>query len=153
MRGQRSSTAHLVRLALLFAVGLAVFLAARALLVPKGFGRYGHFRAGAIRDVRLTPVQYAGRASCESCHVDIVEKRQGSKHNAIGCESCHGPLAAHASDPDAVHPKLPERRSLCLGCHRVNTAKPAWFPQVDPADHGGAGNCTDCHDPHHPEIS
>lgn len=144
---------HLYRMALLFAAGLLAFLVLRAVMVPKGFGRYGHFRAGALTDVRSLPISYAGRAACADCHSDIVDMRKGSLHAQIGCEACHGPLEAHAADPDTTKPQLPNGRALCLGCHLENVAKPASFPQVDPKEHGDAGPCTSCHNPHHPEIS
>ena len=59
---------HLVRVALLFVAGLFLFVVARAILVPKGFGDYGHYRAGALADVAARPVAYAGRAACLECH-------------------------------------------------------------------------------------
>ena len=143
---------HLVRVAALAAAGVLVFLLAKALLVPADFGVYGHFRAGALDDNRNHPLVYAGRQACADCHEDIVKARQGSKHAAIGCETCHGPLAKHAADPSAFTPELPNKRDLCLGCHRENVARPALIRQVNPNDHGDSGPCTACHKAHHPEI-
>jgi hypothetical protein len=144
---------HLVRMAALFAVGLGVFLVVRALMVPAGFGKYGHYREGALQDNRSVPIHYAGRKACEECHADVVEARRGSKHATVGCESCHGPLAAHAEDPGTLTPQLPDKRSICLVCHRADAAKPAGFPQVDPKEHAGDSTCDECHNAHHPEIS
>lgn len=143
---------HLVRVALLAAGGLLVFLLAKALLVPDGFGVYGHFRAGALDDNRNHPVVFAGRQACADCHEDIVKARQGSKHAAIGCETCHGPLARHVEDPSALTPERPDECALCLGCHHDNVARPAGFPQVNPKDHGDTDPCTACHAAHHPET-
>jgi hypothetical protein len=143
---------HLVRVAVLAAGGLLVFLLVQALLVPADFGVYGHFRAGALDDNRARPVVFAGRQACAACHEDIAKARQGSRHAGVGCETCHGPLARHAEDPSALQPELPDKRTLCLGCHHVNAARPSGFPQVNPKDHGDAGPCTACHKAHHPET-
>lgn len=144
---------HLVRMAALFVLGIGLFLIARAALVPKGFGEFGHYRTGALKDNRDVPLQYAGRAACADCHPEVVKARAGSQHQRVGCESCHGPLARHAEDPGALTPDRPDKRKVCLTCHLTDAAKPARFPQVDPKEHGGEGGCDECHKPHHPEIS
>jgi hypothetical protein len=143
---------HFLRAAVLFGLGLALFLTFRGFMVPKGFGAYGHFRPGALEDVRSRPVSYAGRAACEECHSDVVALRQGSKHERINCETCHGALAAHAQDPAAVTPVLPDPARLCLTCHAQNVARPGTFPQISPEEHAGTQACKDCHRPHHPEV-
>lgn len=142
---------HLIRMGLLFAGGLVVFLVVREVLVPADFGVFGHFRASALVDARSVPLQHAGRDACGECHEEVVEARAGSGHQQVGCEACHGPLAAHAGDPSQVQPELPGA-STCLLCHLPNVAKPAGFPQVDPEEHAGSEACTECHLPHHPEI-
>jgi hypothetical protein len=144
---------HYVRAAILFAVGVAAFLGVRAVLVPKGFGAYGHYRSGALADNRARKFSFAGHAACEECHTDVAELRTGSRHEQVGCEACHGPLARHAEDPDAVAPTLPDPATLCLRCHLENVSRPAGFPQVNPRDHAGDETCTSCHRPHHPETS
>jgi len=144
---------HLVRMAALFAVAFGLFLVMRAVLVPKGFGVYGHYRAGALADNASRPLHYAGRKACEECHTDIASLRKGSKHEKVACEACHGPLEEHASDPDKLKPQKPDAKSLCLRCHTENAAKPKGFPQVDPQDHGDGGPCSSCHKPHHPEVA
>ncbi len=144
---------HLVRMAALFLVALGLFLVLRALLVPKGFGTYGHYREGALSDMASRPLHFAGRKACEECHSDIADQRKGSKHEKVSCEGCHGPLAEHAADPDKLKPVKPDPKTLCLVCHSENVAKPKGFPQVDPKDHGDGGPCTSCHKPHHPEVS
>ena len=153
MSGWLKDREHLVRMAVIFAGALALFLVVRAVMVPKGFGTYGHFRSGALKDNASHPIVYAGRQACGDCHDDIVAARKGSKHEQIGCEACHGALAAHAADPDKMQPVLPDARTICLVCHLANMTKPKWFPQVNPKEHGDGGPCTSCHKPHHPEIS
>jgi hypothetical protein len=143
---------HLVRMGGLLAAGVLVFLFVRAIAVPPGFGKYGHFRAGALDDLAsLSPV-YAGHQACEECHADVVEARQGSKHAEIHCETCHGPAADHAADPSSRTPPLPDPRESCLKCHAASAARPARHPQIVPAEHAPEGPCTACHAHHHPEI-
>jgi predicted CXXCH cytochrome family protein len=143
---------HLIRLVLLFAVGTLLFLGARVLLVPAGFGMYGHFRPGALDDNAARAPLYAGRARCAECHDEVVKKKAGDKHAGVGCESCHGPLAAHANDPDAIKPERPKVAGLCVRCHAAVQSRPASFPQVDPQPHSEGAPCNDCHDPHAPAL-
>jgi hypothetical protein len=142
---------HLFRIAGLFLAGLVVFLALRFLLVPKGFGLYGHFRAGALDDNRATPLVHAGRETCAACHSDAADALKAGKHTQVACEACHGAQAAHAEadDPSAKKPARPQA-SLCPVCHQANVAKPASFPQVDPKEHAGSTSCFACHRPHDP---
>ena len=143
---------HLFRMAGLFLAGLVVFVILRALFLPKDFGLYGHYRPGALADMAGKPLAYAGAAACTECHGDVVKARKGSKHEAIGCESCHGYLAEHATvDPGKQKPARLDERLLCLRCHTANVAKPKGFKQVDPKDHGDGMVCTGCHQPHSPE--
>ena len=142
---------HLFRMAGLFLAGLVAFLLLRVALVPKDFGVYGHYRAGALTDIRERPPTYAGAAACTECHEDVVKARKGSKHEPIGCESCHGPLLGHATvDPSSQKPARLDPRALCLRCHTANVAKPKGFKQIDPKDHGEGAACTTCHLPHSP---
>jgi len=141
---------HLVRLALLFAAGVGVFLIVRAVLVPDGFGELGHFRTGAIQESRDKTLHFAGRAACTACHTDSGAALAASKHGAIGCESCHDALAAHAADPKTVKPRKLDVVALCSGCHARNPARPLAHPQVDVAPHAEGARCTECHDAHAP---
>jgi len=153
MSGWLKDKEHLARMAALFAVGVVAFLLLRWFMVPVGFGRYGHFRPGALDDARARPLHYAGRAACEDCHTDIVAARKGSRHERIGCEACHGALIKHAEAPGDVKPKLPDTRALCVRCHEASSWKPKTFPQVKVAEHADEGPCTACHKPHAPKIS
>jgi uncharacterized CHY-type Zn-finger protein len=143
---------HLVRLAALFVAFLLVFVAVRAEFVPKGFGTLGHYRAGAIDDVKARPVKHAGHQACEQCHTDIADLKAQARHKAIACESCHGPLATHAEDPGAMTPTRPDGRVLCVHCHAANTGKSKRYPTVDIKDHAGDEKCITCHKPHNPRI-
>jgi predicted CXXCH cytochrome family protein len=141
---------HLVRVAALFVVGILAFLVLQALLVPEGFGVYGHYRAGALDENRARPVAFAGRAACVECHSDVPDAMKGGKHLRVRCEACHGPLAGHAGDPAEKKAVRPDSKVLCAGCHAANVARPAGFPQVEPAEHSGGDACTACHVAHNP---
>jgi hypothetical protein len=152
MAGRFKDYEHVLRVALLFALGFTAFLVLRAWLVPEDFGVHGFYRAGALDDARARPVVHAGHAACLDCHADVVESRVGSRHERINCESCHGPLALHAAGDSEKPPARPDPRTTCVRCHAARAGKPTGFPQVDVADHAPEGACTACHQPHHPAI-
>lgn len=142
---------HLLRLAGLFAVGIALFFLVRQQVMPAGFGKYGHYRSGALDVVRNHPMTYAGRTTCGMCHDDQLKVLQAGKHAGVGCEACHGPQAKHAEDSSAIKPVLPKSSQLCPVCHEANSAKPKAFPQVVSADHSGGAECNTCHVAHRPK--
>jgi len=146
------STEHLIRVAILLAVGIGAFLLIRGVVVPPDFGRYGHFRPAAMDEIRARPIKFAGREVCEACHSEQAEVKAKGKHAGLGCEACHGPLARHAEDPTSVTPKLPDAAVLCARCHEANSAKPKSFPQVVTAEHSAGLACNTCHRPHTPKI-
>jgi len=150
MRQLLRDGSHLIRVAGLFGAGVLAFFVMRGLLVPSDFGRYGHYRAGALADNRKHAIAFAGKTACLDCHSEVSDLQKGSKHAAVRCEACHGALARHAEDPDVKPAKLAATR-LCLTCHRATAGRPAKFPQVEPEDHAGGADCTSCHRPHHPE--
>jgi hypothetical protein len=142
---------HLIPLGLVFLGGTAGFLVLRGAMVPDGFGALGHFRAGAIGEVRMQPVAFAGQAACAECHPSEAETRNSGKHKTLACEGCHGPLARHAADPAAVQPPKPDTASLCVRCHERDGARPPSFPQVIAAEHSGGEACATCHKAHNPK--
>jgi hypothetical protein len=142
---------HLLRLAGLFGVAIVLFVIMRSLLVPADYGRLGPYRAGALEQNRARQIAYAGQLACVECHTDVADTRKGNAHAQIGCESCHGPLAAHASDP-ATAAKRPDPRAICAVCHLPNAAKPPQFKTVVFDDHADPGACTTCHPPHAPRT-
>jgi hypothetical protein len=143
---------HLLRLVAVFAAVFAIFLLVRSALVPRGFGKYGHYRAEALAEAQAKPIHYAGHQACENCHGDITETKSKGRHKGVNCESCHGPLENHVEDPGSVQPAKLETPSLCPRCHTANAAKPKAFPQVVPEDHSGGVACDTCHKPHAPTI-
>lgn len=144
---------HLFRVAAVFLVGLILFFIVRTLLVPRSFGRYGHYRANAIAEVAALPINYAGHKVCEDCHTDVQDVKSKGVHKGVACESCHGPLAAHAGDPASVTPAKLDTIVLCPRCHQANAAKPKSFPQVDVAEHSSGAACNTCHQPHSPAMN
>ena len=144
--------AHLIRPALVLLAGLALFLAVRAAVIPKDFGKYGHYRPGALDMIRQKPISYAGQDTCVLCHDDEGKSHAAGKHASVHCEACHGALADHADDPSTHVPKLPDVANLCRRCHEKDAAKPQGFPQVVTAEHSGGVSCKDCHQPHNPHL-
>jgi hypothetical protein len=142
---------HLVRMAALFAAGFVLFLIVQAIFIPKGFGVYGHYRAGALADNRARPIVFAGRAACGECHTDQRDELKGGKHSGVGCEACHGALAKHAEDPSALKPVKPDVNTVCLTCHVANVAKPRKFPKIEVKTHFEGNPCGGCHSPHAPD--
>jgi hypothetical protein len=142
---------HVFRMAGLFLAGVALFLVARAILVPKDFGRYGFYRPAALDDIKAQKLSFAGHASCAECHGEIVEMRIGTRHEKVNCESCHGPLATHVSG-DVMNPGKPDLKTVCVPCHKKMDGRPKFQPQVDFNEHSGDALCTDCHKPHSPKI-
>ena len=152
MRDFFRNAEHLIRVAILLALAIVVFLFIRNRVIPPDFGKYGHYRPGAMDDIRARPVKFAGRQACEVCHSDQVEIKSKGKHANVGCEACHGPQAKHVEDPSSVIPQLPKAEVLCARCHEANQAKPKWFPQVVTAEHSSGMACNTCHKPHSPKI-
>jgi len=148
----RRDSAHLIRVAALFALGITLFLIARAFLLPSDFGRYGQYRAGALDDARARPIAYAGQVACVECHSDVGDERKAGSHAHVACESCHGPLARHASGDDTTTPARPDGRTTCMRCHLASPSKPAAFPQIVLKDHADEGPCIACHKPHAPKL-
>jgi hypothetical protein len=144
---------HLFRLAAVFLAGVVIFLVVRHVLVPRSFGRYGHYRADAIGEIAALPIAYAGHQVCEGCHSDVADLKSHGVHKSVNCESCHGPQAKHADDPGSVKPAKLDTTSLCPRCHQANLAKPKGFPQVNAAEHSNGMACNNCHKPHSPAMN
>jgi uncharacterized CHY-type Zn-finger protein len=144
---------HLFRVAFVFVAGSIAFFIVRAILVPRTFGEYGHYRGDAIREIAAQPVAFAGHQACETCHTDVVEVKTGGKHAHVNCEACHGPLEKHAEDPGNVPPAKLDTAVLCVRCHGANGARPKNFPQVNAEEHSAGLPCDTCHQPHSPVIT
>lgn len=143
---------HLIRPALVLLGGVVVFLAIRAVVVPKDFGKFGHYRPGALETISARSIAYAGHEQCLQCHDQEAKVHDGGMHAKVSCETCHGPLAKHTDDPTANVPKLPDVANLCRRCHEKDAAKPKGFHQVDTVAHSQGVLCNSCHQPHNPKL-
>ncbi len=107
---------------------------------------------------------YAGSDLCISCHGEYEQSLKGTAHGREhfaslgnrGCETCHGPAAAHTEDPDnvALRPridKLPaaQQMQVCQQCHQTG-AQFFWKGSM----HESRGlACTTCHSVHAPKSA
>jgi cytochrome c554/c'-like protein len=143
---------HLVRLAAVMAIALIAFVGLRAVVVPRSFGQYGHYRGAAIAEISARPVAFAGHNACEGCHTEVVDQKKLGRHVVVPCEACHGAQSKHADDPASVKPPKLDTALVCARCHEANSAKPKAFPQVATTEHSGGLACDTCHQPHRPKI-
>jgi len=142
---------QVTRLSIVFGLMVAALVAARQLLVPKTFGKLGHYRAAAVEEIAARKVRYAGHEACTTCHEDIAKVHADHRHRGVSCEVCHGPAAAHADSPTEVRPSAPRQRGACPLCHGYDPSRPTGFPQIDPVAHNPLKPCVSCHNPHQPE--
>ncbi|MDD5210048.1 MAG: cytochrome c3 family protein [Elusimicrobiales bacterium] len=146
---------HLIRVVIIFAVALVGFLSVRSLLVPKSFGKLGHYRADSVDEFAAQPRHYAGAEACKKCHAQQVADKAKSSHRGINCESCHGALLGHVENPKSDNkprrPKETEMRAFCGHCHERTISKPAKYPQINLKEHNPDAPCNMCHQPHQPK--
>ncbi len=166
---------HLKRLISFFAILLVLFLILQQVLIPKSFGKLGHYRADAIKENLVRELQYAGSDNCTKCHDTIhIEKSEGY-HKQLKCEVCHGPGLKHAlyADkfkdselPDSLKLHKPIERKECAICHQKNAARikmqfdtidNTMIVQIDAMKHKLLNKktkeeqkCIKCHNPHQP---
>lgn len=149
---------HILRVAAVFLVVIVGFLVARAWLVPPSYGDLGRYRAASVDEIKALPIKYAGKAGeadCATCHKPQVREKASSSHRTLACETCHGPLHAHISDPAGVKPLKPKESEIigfCLRCHEESLSKPPKFPTVNPMKHNPDVACVMCHKPHAPKL-
>jgi DmsE family decaheme c-type cytochrome len=104
--------------------------------------------------------QYVGSDTCKSCHEDLFKQGfERTPHFSTtlkgghGCESCHGPGAAHVEaggDKTKIFTfkgkSASEISNRCLGCHEYGEEH-ANFAR---SQHNlNQVSCIDCHSPHH----
>jgi len=104
--------------------------------------------------------QYVGSDTCKTCHEDLYKKNfentahfKTTLHDGRGCESCHGPGAAHVEGGGDVT-KIISFTSLstqdanrhCLSCHAAKHEQRHFSASVHASNDVG---CLDCHSPHH----
>ncbi|HXI01977.1 MAG TPA: DmsE family decaheme c-type cytochrome [Candidatus Saccharimonadales bacterium] len=107
----------------------------------------------------LAADKYAGSDKCADCHDEIAAQFRKTPHAVApgwsethGCESCHGPGAAHiAGEGDATKIVVPtkltpaESSKICLECHVRNKTN---FAHESNLHNLADVACVDCHDPH-----
>jgi hypothetical protein len=141
---------QVVRLTIIFAIGITALIMVRQRFVPESFGEIGHYRADAIGAVASQGIRYAGWQACVACHPEEAEQKQGSYHRVLSCETCHGAAYAHTEDPSEELPLVPRKRGACLYCHSYLPSRPTGFPQIIELQHNPMEPCINCHDPHDP---
>ncbi len=120
---------HVIRIGLILVIALVLGFLAKKIFTPDGFGKYGHYRAGAIQDEINRETRHMTNDSCLSCHPHIKEMHLNDMHRTISCEFCHGPLGDHVTAGVKVA-ALPVKRgkeivTLCLRCHnKIIRARP-----------------------------
>ncbi|OGP65189.1 MAG: cytochrome C [Deltaproteobacteria bacterium RBG_13_47_9] len=59
-----------------------------------------------------------GKEQCYQCHDEVKALKEGSKHAAIPCGTCHGELAKHVESQSAVKALTRIDASVCGKCHK-----------------------------------
>ena len=109
----------------------------------------GQANAAPAQQGKALPPDYAGNASCQECHAKesavfagtikgrLLVNHPRDSHEALGCESCHGPGKTHAESGGEELGKLvsfgpksktsaKERDDQCLSCHLKTALSFAW---------------------------
>jgi len=152
-----SPKSHLIRLGLLFAAGLIIFLSIKSWQTPASWNHEVWYRGAAREDIANLPSVHGGNQSCQSCHEDAYDDATSYAHHNLNCEGCHGPVTLHVIDGEKIADAKGASNWQCLNCHSELISKPESFPQYP-------GNirrheqrkegvlCVKCHDPHDPSI-
>lgn len=157
-----SSTTHVVRIALILAGAVAVGVFVRPHLLPEDFGKYGHYRPGALEDEANRTAKFMTAESCLECHSLIRQLHVDSTHKTVSCEICHGAHASHVKDDQVVAAMRVVRgediRPLCIRCHNklIQAREPKSIKLVALPDHLEKRKvqtdhiCNQCHHVHAP---
>lgn len=166
---------HIFRLVGLLASAVVMFIIIRSFVVPKDFGKLGHFRASAIDDVVAREPRHIGSKACADCHADIYTAWIKGKHLTPQCENCHGPGLLHSKlqggdSIDAYSDAIKKNKNAirrptgiqeCKWCHVKTFERPSTLKFIKSVeghitDMGGTyspgAKCINCHSPHTTEI-
>lgn len=142
-------------------IGLvALILLARAFYVPADFGThergymYSYNRTGNIEEWKAFEAKYRGSQYCQGCHEDKTSALSAAQHAIIPCENCHGAAFGHPDDPEKL--TVDRSRNLCLRCHAALVTPGSGriqLPGIDAQNHNPGIECSDCHNPHHPNLA
>ena len=89
--------------------------------------------------------EFGDARGCARCHTAERDRLHSAQHDGIGCQSCHGALAAHEEHPN-IGVRTPTS-GVCLTCHFEVEAQPITLRTIIPAKHY-ISTCLACHDPH-----
>lgn len=129
-------------------VTLAVLLFVFGAAVSAGADQFGfHPEKNTRAWIDLAPT-YGQSALCQKCHSAESAILASAQHKGIACESCHGPLAAHAADGTVPVAPVARSNEVCAVCHTRVLGRPAAFPQHDPDTHYISTSCLQCHSAH-----
>lgn len=166
---------HIVRLVSLLGLVVVLFLIVRSLVVPKDFGKLGHFRASAIDEAAARESRHIGNQACNDCHGEMYSAWSKGKHTRPQCENCHGPGLLHRklmsgesidAYPDVIKKnknaiRVPTGIQECKWCHLKTFERPSSLKFITGVEshisgmggqYGPGSKCTDCHNPHTTEI-
>lgn len=136
-----------------------LFLFARSVMVPADHGinergfMYGFYRKSNEAEWKDFVVKYQTKEYCQECHEDHYDMNMASKHKVIECENCHGAALEHPEDPEML--EIDRSKELCIRCHfqlPYPTSQRADIAGIDPAEHNPDETCSECHDPHEPDL-
>ena len=148
---------HITRLVVVVVVIIVGFFLARSFLIPKSFGKYGHYRGDNLKEQMSLPLVYLGSGFCKDCHEVQYSDWEDNGHSSVNCEACHGHWEIHNGRVKT----MTAIKSIdgCTMCHQESTGRPDSFPQiVSLTEHTEDKeipeeddlNCLSCHDPHVP---
>ncbi len=160
-------TKHIWRAVLIILCLPVGYVLARHFLMPKSFGKAGHYRFDALVEIAAKEPVHGdpdSKKACGKCHKEQVEEKGGGKHAEVSCEVCHGPLSRHVQG-ETKTAEMPVNRThaLCTTCHLKLEARPKGFPQIDVLEHLtkqqgsvpekiAANVCKKCHASHSPKA-
>ncbi len=162
---------HFTRLFVLIAIVVIAFLGARAKVVPKDFGKLGHFRASAIAEAAAREPRHIGSEACSDCHAKVSAAWTAGKHSTPQCENCHGPGLLHVkvmsedsvdaypdrikNNPNAL--RVTSGIQECEWCHLKTFERPSTLKSIKNVEQHisetgekftSRSKCIDCHNPH-----
>ena len=152
---------HLWILLILIALACLGSVVVRDRLVPESYGersgRYGPYRADALKQIASQPSVLIADKVCHECHQDVEAERAEAKHKTVLCVHCHGSSREHvkqaraaAKDPAveiaAAKPwdqdfftkidlYITKDRASCVAFHEQTLGMPEWFKKIDVAEH------------------
>ena len=138
------------RLFFSFVVFVGIFILIQRFLTPDSFGKYGHYRANAIDDNKISTSYYKGEEKCTSCHQEVYDLKSEDVHDGVSCESCHVPKIDISTECEVMPPKVEGDLKLCAQCHETNFGRLKKAPQLDFKEHEEGQNCIECHNVHAP---